>query len=87
MSEFGNWKRRRNAVLRNPTTADAMEFWDYATLGKPENPDVPLAGVHKARIQWVEATPLMIAESKLWLSNHGFKHEIERINYDDERQL
>lgn len=39
-----NDRRRRDAVLRNPSVAGAMAFWPWDLAGKPEKPDVPLAG-------------------------------------------
>ena len=70
-----NWRRRRDAVLRNPTTAGAMQFWDFALLGQPVTPDAPLACIHKARLQWPDATPVMVAESRRWLAEHGYGDE------------
>jgi hypothetical protein len=72
MSEFRKWRRRRDALLESPTLAGALEFWDYKTLGKPERPDVPLAGIHKARLHWPKATPEQVAESRKWLADHGY---------------
>jgi hypothetical protein len=76
MSELRNYLRRRNKVLRNPTMKGAMELWDENRLGKPSSPDVPLAGLHKARLHWLGATPAMIRESQQWLADHGFNEEI-----------
>ncbi len=67
------------AVLRNPTLLGAMKLWDFSRLGLPENDTVPLAGVHKARLQWSGASKRQIKESKKWLSDHGYS---ESFNND-----
>ena len=35
--------------------------------------DVPLAAVHKARLQWLESTDAMLEESKKWLADHNYQ--------------
>ncbi len=36
-------------------------------------PTVPLATVHKARLQWLDATDDMLAESRAFLFDHGYE--------------
>lgn len=43
-------KEERIALMKNPTLEGALKFWDYKRLGEPVKPNVPLAGIHKARI-------------------------------------
>ena len=38
----------------------------------PIHPTVPLATVHKARLQWLDATDDMLAESRAFLFDHGY---------------
>lgn len=70
------WLARRDAVFRDPTYENAMQYWDYGKMGMPLDKDVPLAGVHKARLLWTEATEEMKQESREWLAAHGFKETI-----------
>lgn len=63
---------KRDAVMRNPTNEGALRFWNYELLGPTARPDAPLAGVHKARLQWTGATEAMKAESRAWLREHGY---------------
>ena len=38
----------------------------------PIHPTVPLATVHKARLQWLDATDDMLAESRAFLFDYGY---------------
>lgn len=58
---------KRDALLRNPTMEAATAWWLEQGHPTPARPDVPLAAVHKARLQWLDATNEMIAESMAWL--------------------
>jgi hypothetical protein len=62
----------RDALFRNPTLAAATAYWREQGFPLPEWPDVPLAMVHKARLQWLEATDAMLAESARWLKDNGY---------------
>lgn len=63
----------RNALYRNPTEEAAAAFWVKRSFAPPVDPTVPLATVHKARLQWLEATDAMLAESAAWLKAHGYE--------------
>ena len=65
---------KRNALFRQPNNADVMAWWCEA-MGNvaPVDPLVPMAGLHKSRLQWLEATDDMLAQSKLWLAENGFE--------------
>jgi hypothetical protein len=65
---------KRDALFRNPTLEGASEFFKrYEEKSRDwARPDVPLAAIHKARLRWPEATDGMLAESSLWLKEHGY---------------
>ena len=63
---------KRDAVLRNPTEEAAREWRDLNGPGPPDFPVVPLATVHRARLQWLDATDAMLAESVAWLQARGY---------------
>ena len=75
MNELRDFLVWRDGLFRNPTAEDALAYWDTQGLPAPANPDVPLASVHKARLQWLEATDEMLAESLAWLREHNFQPE------------
>jgi hypothetical protein len=69
---------RRDALMRNPNLRDALIYWKaqgFAT--KLEHPDVPMAMVHKARLQWLEATDAMLEESLAWLEAHRYEPTLQ----------
>jgi hypothetical protein len=62
----------RNDLFRNPTNEAATEWWVNKGLPEPLHPSGPLATVHKARLQWLDATDDMIAQSMAWLLANGY---------------
>ena len=62
----------RKDLLRNPTLQKATAY--YAELGftKFNDPLVPLAAVHKARLQWLNSTNAMLEESMRWLLANNY---------------
>ncbi len=42
-------------------------------MRRQSHPIVPLATVHKARLQWLGATDDMLAESRAFLFDHGYE--------------
>jgi len=65
---------KRNAVFRNPTPEAAAEYWRRELPNEtPVDPTVPLATVHKARLQWLDATDAMLVESAEWLTANGYE--------------
>ena len=74
--QMEEWLKMRDELFRNPDPVKALEFWNKSSPDTPpSNPNVPLAAVHKARLQWLDATDRMIAESTAWLTAHNFKTE------------
>ena len=71
-SELIAWLKKRDALLRNPNIVDATKWWVSQNLPDPACPTVPLATVHKARLQWLDATDTMITESIAWLQANGY---------------
>lgn len=74
--ELKAWLEKRDALLRNPTLETATAYWIENNLPTPERFDVPLAMVHKARLQWLDATDKMIAESMAWLMSHDYNTDM-----------
>ena len=65
---------KRDALFRNPTEEAAREY-----IAEQEGRPPPAGStascwlaVHKARLQWLEATDAMIEESTNWLLARGF---------------
>jgi hypothetical protein len=63
----------RDELFRNPTQDAAIAYWEKKKLPPPVDPSVPLATVHKARLQWLDATNEMLEESKQWLLARGYE--------------
>jgi hypothetical protein len=63
---------KRDALFRNPTLEAATAYWREQGFPAPLDGTVPLAMVHKARLQWLEATDAMLAESQKWLKDNGY---------------
>lgn len=73
MEEIKAFNERRNALFRNPTMETALAYWIERGFPPPVTITVPLATVHKARLQWLDVTDAMIEESKLWLIANGYR--------------
>jgi hypothetical protein len=67
---------KRDALFRNPNIVDATKWWVNEGSPDPERPTVPLATVHKARLQWLDATDAMIAESMAWLEANDYQTDM-----------
>ena len=63
----------RDELFRNPTMETATAYWEKQKFPTPVDPSVPLATVHKGRLQWLDATDTMIAESMQWLLAHDYE--------------
>jgi hypothetical protein len=63
----------REALFRNPSDDRARVWWTAEGYASPAHPTVPLATVHKARLQWLDATDDMLAESRAFLFEHGYE--------------
>jgi hypothetical protein len=74
-ADFQAYLVKREALFRNPTlegaTALMVDAGAGVDLGALERPDVPLAALQKARLQWLGATDAMLAESIGWLTMRG----------------
>jgi hypothetical protein len=70
--ELKRFLRERDELFRNPTLEAAQQYWKKSGNPKPSQDDVPLAMVHKARLQWLDATNEMLSESRTWLVDHGY---------------
>jgi hypothetical protein len=71
--EIRAFNERRDALFRNPTIKGAKEILAEQGITQFDREDVPLATVHKARLQWLGATNEMITESIAWLKDHGYQ--------------
>jgi hypothetical protein len=67
-----NFLAKRDALFKNPTEEAALKYWKENHLPEPLHPSVPLAAVHKGRLQWLDATDEMLTESKIWLTANGY---------------
>lgn len=72
-SELKAFIAKRDELFRNPRATAAREFWEEYGNPPPADPSVPLAAVHKARLQWLDATDEMIIESMNWLLARGYE--------------
>ena len=67
----------RDALFRDPNPAGALAHWKkYGLPEKPVAPSAPLAVVHKARLQWLDATDTMLQESREWLEEHAYETDL-----------
>ena len=51
----------RDSLFNNPTLIGAHAFWKKQGFSPPVRSDVPLASIHKARLQWLDATDAQLA--------------------------
>ena len=61
------------ALFRNPSDEAARAWWTSEGYAPPIHPTVPLATVHRSRLQWLDATDDMLAESRAFLFDHGYE--------------
>jgi hypothetical protein len=59
------------AMFRNPSDEAARAWWASEGYAPPFHPGVPLATIHRVRLQWLDATDDMLAESRAFLFDHG----------------
>jgi hypothetical protein len=62
----------REALFRNPSDEAARAWWTSEGYAPPTHPDVPLMTVHRARLQWLDATDTMLDESRAFLFDKGY---------------
>ncbi len=60
------------ALFRNPNDEAARAWWTSEGYASPAHPDVPMATIHRVRLQWLDATDDMLAESRAFLFDHGY---------------
>jgi hypothetical protein len=73
IAELKRWTEQRTKLFTNPNLADATAFFREQGMTVWKRQDVPLASVHKARLQWLDATNAMLAESIAWLEANGYE--------------
>lgn len=73
MTAIEDYIKFRDIALREGTAEAAKRLWDATKLGVPVDLTVPLAGLHKARILWRDATPEEVKTSQEWLVANGYK--------------
>lgn len=71
----------RDAFFRRADANEALAFF----LGKsggtfPEREDVPLAAIHKARLQVTSFTEDEKAVSRAWLKEHGYSEALGGVS-------
>ncbi len=71
----------REALFLNPSDEGARAWWTSEGYAPPFHPDVPLATVHRARLQWLDATDDMLAESRAFLFDHGYEAGLNILAY------
>jgi len=72
MDKLQEYLNARDELLRSPTLEGAKKWFSPDGESKFSKPDIPLAAVHKARLQWIHATDEMLAESIKWLQDNGY---------------
>ena len=70
--DLAEYLAERDVLFVDLTPAKALAYWKKKGFPPPVDPSVPLAMVHKARLQWLDATDAMLAESLAWLEAHGY---------------
>ncbi len=60
------------ALFHNPSDEAARAWWTSEGYAPPFHPAVPLATIHRSRLQWLDATDDMLAESRSFLFDHGY---------------
>ena len=73
MIELADFLKLRDEVFNNPTIDSATALWNKQGFPPPVHFTVPLAAVHKARLQWLDATDMQIMESRHWLLDNGYE--------------
>jgi hypothetical protein len=73
--ELAAYLAKRDALFRDMTLEHALKLFAESPNRNVRlaRPDVPLAAAHKARLQWLDATDAMLAESVQWLMDHGYQ--------------
>ena len=66
----------RDALFRDPNPQAALAHWKKYGAPRPVAPSVPLAAIHKARLQWLDATDAMLQESREWLEAHAYETDL-----------
>jgi hypothetical protein len=61
------------ALFCNPNDEAARAWWTSEGYAAPAHPVVPLATIHRARLQWLDATDDMLSESRAFLFDYGYE--------------
>jgi hypothetical protein len=70
--ELQIYLEKHDALFRNPSLEAVTKFYKDQGHEDWARPDVPLASLHKARLQWLDVTDEMIKESMEWLRQHHY---------------
>jgi hypothetical protein len=71
----------REGLFRNLSDEAARAWWRSEGYAPPAHPGVPLATVRKARLQWLDATDDMLAESRVFPFDHGYESGLNICAY------
>ena len=75
METLNDYMAALEVIFRNPSHEAASALWMSEGRAPPARPTIPLATVHKARLQWLDATDDMLAESRAFLFDHDNDHD------------
>jgi hypothetical protein len=75
--QLKDFLRERDRLFRKPTLKAAQDWWVKNDYPKWHKYDVPLAAVHKGRLQWLEATDQMLIDSQAWLLANGYEADLQ----------
>lgn len=75
-NQLGAYLAERNALFREPNPEGALAHWKKYGYPEPVAPSVPLAVIHKARLQWLDSTDAMLRESLEWLEAHNYETDL-----------
>jgi hypothetical protein len=71
--------KERDKLFLKPTLKGAQKYWSKNFSDIWLRPDVPLAAIHKSRLQWIEATDVMLKESEKWLIANGYSTSFKGV--------
>ncbi|MGO9390760.1 hypothetical protein [Rhodoblastus sp.] len=69
------------ALFLYPSDEAARAWWTSEGYAPPAHPVVPLATIHKVRLQWLDATDDMLADSRAFLFDHGYEAGLNILAY------
>jgi hypothetical protein len=69
-NRLGEFNAKREALFRDLTLERATAHWEANGFPPATHWLQPLAAAHASRLQWLEATDVMLAESLQWLRDN-----------------